>query len=288
MNDREIKQAIDVCRPDTDDPRLPEISALTDVFQHDEAARRLYQKTQQCDVVIGGAFRDVPVPDGLSDRLLTALGERTSSACESSVYSVDDLSDTADDAEGATRSIGPSKRRHWHYLAISLGTVAVSVAFCLVVFDWRNQGIITKDTLPAKVAEWMEKLDHSTWNEDFAQLGSQDHPLDGLVRGTRHRWCRVETSYDSRAVVYDLAGRGRDYAWAFCIRPKVIQSDLSTSPDPISTTGGKVIAVWQRGGMVYVMAVKGDLQRYCRFVESRMILGWNGRRAVLTSPTGKV
>jgi len=288
MNDPEIKQAIDVCRPDTDDPRLPEISTLDDVLQHDEAARRLYEKTQQSDTAIAAVFRDVPVPDGLSDRLLAAVGEQASLACGVSICNVEDLSDTADDAQATARSIRPPRLTRWQFVAIGLSTVAASVAFCLVVIRQHNQDLIPNDRFSAEVAGWIEELDGSNWNEDLTHLGLQGYPLDTSIRQAPNQWCRIKTPYDSQAVVYDLAGPGRGFALAFCIRPGVSQSSLSTVPTTIPTTGGKVVAVWQRGEVVYVLAVQGDRRRYRRFVESGMIIGWNGGRALPISLTGRV
>jgi hypothetical protein len=269
MNDQEIKRAIDVCRPNMDDPSLPEISGLADVLQHDEAARRLYERTQQCDTVIADAFQNVSVPDGLADRLLAAVGKQTPPASEVAVCSVEDLSDSA---EAATRLVSPPKHWHWRHVAIAVGTVAAAAAICLVLFQQRDQDIIRKDALPTQVADWMKQLNQSSWNEDLAHLGLHDYPPDPAIRAPQ-RWCRVETPYDSQTVVYDLAGPGSAYAVAFCIRAKVGRSQLSTDPTTISTTGGKVIAAWQRSGLVYVVVIKGDLRRYRSFVESAMIIG---------------
>lgn len=273
MDDQEIKQAIDVCRPDTDDPCLPEISALDDLIQHDEGTRRLYEKTQQCDAAIAGAFRDISVPDGLSDRLLAAVGEHATPAREASICNVEDLSETAGEAEATARSTRPSRLTRWHYVGIGLSTVAAAAAICLVLIRHHGRGIILPDALPAQVADWMQQVDRADWNKDLAHLDCQKRPFDGRIRVSPRRWCRVKTGYDSRTVVYDLAKPGERYAFVFCLRSGVDQPTLPTVPTAIPTTGGKVIAAWQRGGVVYVLAVKGSMRRYQRLVDSRMIIG---------------
>jgi hypothetical protein len=73
MTEREIQQAMDVCRPDSEDLQQPEMAALAEAIRSDPEVRRRYERSQRFDVAVTGMFRDVPVPEGLENRLLAAI-----------------------------------------------------------------------------------------------------------------------------------------------------------------------------------------------------------------------
>ena len=64
---------IEACRPGSRDVDDPQMSQLADALIHDPAVRQRYEAAQRLDGRLGEAFRAVPVPAGLADRLLARL-----------------------------------------------------------------------------------------------------------------------------------------------------------------------------------------------------------------------
>src|SRR5688572_11232473 len=73
MVDRELLERIDACRPGSDDLHDPRLAPLADELAESPIKRDLYQRVQALDAVIGEAIDDVPLPAGLSERLLASL-----------------------------------------------------------------------------------------------------------------------------------------------------------------------------------------------------------------------
>ena len=55
MTDQEIQQAIDACRPGSDDLQRPEMAALAEAVRRDPEVRRRYERSQQFDASVSGA-----------------------------------------------------------------------------------------------------------------------------------------------------------------------------------------------------------------------------------------
>ena len=71
-----LNEAIDACRPGSDDASQPEMRALAEAIDHDEQTRRHYNQCQQLDASIGRVMREpIEPPAGLADRLLAAIQE---------------------------------------------------------------------------------------------------------------------------------------------------------------------------------------------------------------------
>lgn len=277
MNDpdsrRTIQESIDACRPGTDDANLPEMSALAEKLRDDEQVRGWYDRTQQCDIAIARAFHDVPVPDGLSERLLAALqkdgeepaNESSSSFVDQAVTEQDDLNPTAGVAIPATRP--------WRW--VGAATVGVSVVAILVVSFLRlrpsDPEIVIENQLPDDVQEWIDQApewtDWTDWSESLSEAPAEDYPDDAELRADPKQWRFAETRYDSRTIVYDISRPGQK-AYVFRIRAKggTLPFPTAVPATPRWTTGGVAIGAWQRNGMLYVLAVEGGRAEYRKYV----------------------
>jgi len=277
MNDpdsrKTIQQSIDACRPGADDANLPEMSALAERLQDDEQVRGWYDRTQQSDAAIARAFHDVPVPDGLSERLLAALqkdGEE--SAKESSSSFVDQAVTEQDDLRPtAVVAIPAARPRRWVRVA-SVGAIGASLVavVCFVLFRSGDQDIAIEEQLQSDVHEWMmQACDWTDWSADPAEAPAEVCPNDPVLRADPKQWRVAETRYDSRTIIYDISRPGQhDSAYLFCIRAKggtpAFPATMPTTPR--WTTGGVAIGAWQRKGMLYVLAVKGGKAEYRKYV----------------------
>jgi hypothetical protein len=276
MTRRDVKLAIEACRPGSDDLSLPEMTQLADALQRELGVRQLYERTQRCDAVIATVVRDVAVPEQLAQRLLDAVGE----AAEEQGPPVVDQSPPVpagrvDQSAGSGvpgRQPGHGRRR-WLRVAVPLIAVSLSLLFTIGYLAQPRPEPKTTERLRAEVHDWREQIVRNGWRNDLAAAPLNDRPLTGDIVAKPRRWCRIATRYDSAAVVYDLAGPDRPFAHVYCMRIDRRHSDLSTTPPltPYRPTGRVSLGVWRRGQMVYVLAVEGGAERYGEFLNSSIL-----------------
>ena len=230
MTDQEIQQAIDACRPGSDDLQRPEMAALAEAIRCDPDVRRRYDCSQQFDASVRGVFRDVPVPAGLADRLLAAVEPSLGRATEELQEPVTPLSsghDVRKDAEDASRWPHRRRRRILSIVAGGLTAAAALAGFLLLVPYFGVAEPRPDDRLPGEIMVWADAVVRQGWNEDLQTAQSLRRPLDRAVRASPQRWCSIATAYDSQTIVYDVAPRGADMALVFCMRSRVGKFDAS-------------------------------------------------------------
>ena len=71
--DERILEAIEACRPGSDDVADPALAYLAAAMAADPELENLYARLQQVDGMLTADFRRVPVPEGLDHRLLERL-----------------------------------------------------------------------------------------------------------------------------------------------------------------------------------------------------------------------
>ncbi len=277
MTDQEIQQAIDACRPGSDDLQLPEMAALAEAIRRDPEVRRRYECSQKFDALVREPFRDLPVPDGLADRVLAAIApswDRTTVESQEPVALPPSEHHVRISAEEAGRQPRQKRRRIWTVMAGSLTAAAALVGFVLLVPYFTGHEPLPDDRLPGEVMEWWDAVVRQGWNEDLP-TAQVLRPLDRAVRADPQRWCSIATAYDSQTVVYDVAPRGAEMALVFCMRCRGRSSTLPEMPpwNAFSATGGLTLAVWRRGDMVYVLVVRGGQRRYRELIEASPLIG---------------
>ena len=73
IRDERILEAIEACRPGSDDATDPALAYLAAALAADPELENLYGRLQQVDGMMAAGFRNVPVPEGLKQRLLERL-----------------------------------------------------------------------------------------------------------------------------------------------------------------------------------------------------------------------
>src|SRR5688500_322319 len=84
MDDRELLQRLDACRPGSDDFRDAGLAPLADELAAQPASRALRARVEHLDRAIGVALDDVPLPAGLQERLLARLAAAQDSTSQES------------------------------------------------------------------------------------------------------------------------------------------------------------------------------------------------------------
>ncbi len=280
MNQREIIEAMEAVRTDSDDPRNADVPDLVDALQRDAMLRKRCDRIRQWDRVVGDALRSGPVPEGLCDRLCDALSlDSPSNAVAEeplSALPIDPIPASGEVLSRPPASATASRRRRMFSRGwLVTASVAAAALILAVVFmdPFGSRAPQLTADFADEVIGWTQSVSQISWQTDFAAPELRQAPFDASVQAMPRRWASFPTSYAPRTYVYDLASSRNTPAFLFCFPAG--RSSLPASPPntPFSTTGGFSIGAWQRGDMVYVLAVRGSERRYRVLIQSSIILG---------------
>jgi hypothetical protein len=261
MQDEPLWMAMEAYRPGTDDPGDPQFAPLVRQLAADPDLAERFQELRRLDGVIRGAFGEVPVPEGLAQRLLGRLAEAR------------DAASPAADADPPTVLIGRSvpirRSARPRLMRWAVGLAGAVAAALVVAVLLRNH---PPPLTPSAVLEEATRLFAA---EPLPKPGfllanvpaPPDYPLgrDVLeVPGTCWRW--VEGFLGGRAVAYDLPGPRGSRATLY-VTGRIVDQLPSLPPDvPRSMTAGCAAAAWQQEGVLYVLVVS-DARAYRSFLD---------------------
>ncbi len=183
------------------------------------------------DARLTAAFQDVPVPDGLAQRLLERLtAERTRS-------------------------------RRW--LLIGGGLLAAAAGLLLAVWlaSPREERFSEQFVLDEAI-RWFDVTAQCPARLLSEKAAPEAYPVSQMVLcpgGTR--WRPLDDFLGRRGVIYDLPGPAGVRAALYVVEREA--DGLATSPAlrPF-TTAGYCASAWQEGGLLYVLVVQGDTMAY--------------------------
>jgi Ubiquitinol-cytochrome C reductase Fe-S subunit TAT signal len=277
MERRQIRQQIDSCRPTVDDLGLEELVPLAERMEVDRELRETFARAQRLDGRIARAMDDVPVPAGLSDRILDALAADGAviGQCAPHVPFVsepqtrrerDEYTTALADCAGQCHTRQTTRRR-W---LVSVAAGAAVVVAAVAVWHFRSQpSPLSVESLLASGGRWHAELSRSSsWHVLPPGQMINAYPPATAVRAVPHRWADVSALVGRPAVAYDLSD-GREHQATLFVIPAAVPGAAATPPrSPGSNTGGRQIGVWQVGGLVYVLVVEGDVQRYQNLLDA--------------------
>jgi hypothetical protein len=191
------------------------------------------------DACLTRAFLDVPVPEGLAERLLDRLAAER-----------------------------PRLRRSRRWLLAGGGLVAVAASIMLAVWLVGQRGACVSeqgalDEAIQLFAEGFEQPGHSLSNEPAPPA----YPISSSVsiRGTS--WRDLDNFLGHSGVVYELPGPGGTHAALYVVACENVEG-IGSAPamQPTSNTAGCCASAWQEGGLLYVLVVEGDPSTYRRYL----------------------
>jgi hypothetical protein len=261
---------MEACRPDGDDLAHPEMAPLAAQLAADPELETVFRRLQQADAPLGEAFGDVPVPDGLADRILARLAEGRAD-------SPSDARPRAADPEGAGYGSPPeevepagSLRRRWLLGGVGVGAVAASVAIAFIVF---------RPGAPDLTESYVYQQAMDSFEQDWDEPGQlvreavppgafPADPEFNELRFPESRW-RWAKFLNRKAVAYDLTPPGTRRATLYVVKCSV--SGVAGLPParPSHTTGNRSVAAWQTGEMLYVLVVEGGPRTYQNLLPQR-------------------
>ena len=276
---REILEAMESCRPGSDDLFDPALAPLVEVLTLDPDLADRFQRQQQADAAVASAFRDVAVPDGLAERLLGRLAEAQKGATEATALAgamaeiareglapvaaatattATATMGTATTATAATTT-GRQRRllsRRWLAVSAALSTAAVLLAaVCLAI---PRKAAYTPSAVLNEATEFFSGESPCTGTKLGEVSPPADYPISrGILRTSLVRWRPIKGLLGCTGVAYDLSGPGDGRATLYVVSQAV--AGLPTQPplEPRPTTAGCSAAAWQENGLLYVLVVDG-------------------------------
>jgi hypothetical protein len=250
IRDRRILESLEACRPGAGDVTDPEFAHLAEALAADPELRGLYERLQRTDAVLARCIRDVPVPEGLAERLTLRLAAARTE-CE------------AEDA-AAPR---PARRFSRRWLAVS-GALLTAAAAALVV------ALIDRGGPPlASDPDTIHRDAIDFFNAETPEAGyaiSEESPPRGyefspeLRKPGGMRWRNVRGFLGRTGVAYDLRVGGTT-ATLYVVR--CVAPDLPRAPSEAPlVTGDCAVSAWQSGDCLYVLVVSGGTESYRQFL----------------------
>jgi hypothetical protein len=269
MDDQELIERIDACRPDSEDFRDADLAPLAEELAADPACRRLYERVQQLDAAIGAAMEDVPLPAGLQARLLARLAE--AQAAEPAEALVD--GDVSVAGEATQQPPAVITRRTWLWTAAS---VAVAASIAVVALVGRGLWPGQVDLTPAMIQEGAIAF----YGQEQPEPGRDLHkfpakyPLSrSITRTAQPTWRHLENFLGRpglSGVAFDLLLSGTE-ATLYVVPGRTLALPTAPPDQPIATTAGRSAAAWREGDLIYVLVVDGNASAYQRFVRRTTI-----------------
>jgi len=264
IRDERILEAIEACRGGSDDVADEELAFLAAELEADAELADLYDRVQRTDEVLAAAFREVPVPEGLQQRLL----DRLAATRAADTLAADSRKATAALAENrpAVAAARPRRfSRRWLVAGGVLTTTAAAVLVAVVVW-MLNPGPrpYTKQMVLEDAQRFF--LDESRTLGPIRSYPDEPPPADYRIRpeqlGELLRWRPIAGFLDCDGVAYDAPdGRATIYVVQRKIEHLPVQPPAGADP----TTGGVSASVWQQGDLLCVLVVDGDSDAYRRF-----------------------
>lgn len=230
-----------------------EAAELREAVANDPALAAELSRVQGWDAQLVAAMEDVPVPAGMSQRLLSAVRSTEPSTSEEQVVP-------------AKRRESRVSRRVWGAGVVSVIATSLLIAFLLVPAP---KTFVESATLIDEMRLELPQLDDA-WQASLADAPRTEYRFDDVaLAATPRRWRRLETSLDGQAIVYDISSPGRKRAFVVVMQAGQVESDMASFPsrEPLSNTEGICLGAWQRNGLIYVLVVDGTPARFGSFVK---------------------
>ena len=268
LGHREILEAMESCRPGSDDLFDPALAPLVEVLTLDANFADRFRQQQHVDAAVASAFRDVAVPDGLAERLLGRLAEAHKEATAEAAL-VGPMAEIARQgftvAAATVTAIAAARQRRVlsrRWLAVAAAALSTAAVFLTAAWVWveiHHRAAYTPLAVLDEATEFFSGESPRTGSKPGEVSPPDDYPISrGILRTSQVRWRAIQGLLGGTGVAYDLSAPGDGRATLYVLSQAV--PGLPTQPplEPRPTTGGCSAAAWQENGLLYVLVVDGS------------------------------
>lgn len=264
--DPHLREAIEACRPGSDDLQAPEMASLREQLAADPELQQFCDRVERFDRRVAEAFRDVPVPEGLEASILARLG--IAGLAPAAADSPSDVTETApirraphDQAPVAA----PSRRsRRWLFRAAA--AAAASLLVGTFVYLQRPAPLAESRILDAARSAFQSE-ETIAWNEGSPPDAFRPSGYVRRVSLARVKWRDLEGFLGRQAVVYDLTRPDGPSARLYVVRASAAGLPPLPPSAPQSTTHGMSVSAWAERGLLCILVVDGSPRDYQRYLQ---------------------
>jgi hypothetical protein len=264
--DPRLLEAIEACRPGSEDASEPAMAFLAAGLAADPQLAELYQKIQKADGAVGEAFQDVPVPDGLAERILARLKTPAGQGAPG------EPAPPAGPTPDPIASAPPRRRmrRRWLLAVGSVGALAGAAALVAVfLFPRQPNRVYSPAEIRQLASDLFEQQQDAFGTGPLVDAepppGHLPYSADVVQRAQR-RWRWVDL-LERRGLAYDITLADGKRATLYVVRCQVGDLPRELPPRPAFTSGRRSTSAWQEGELLYVLVVDGNARTYHRFRE---------------------
>lgn len=287
--DERLLEAIDVCRPGSDDHQLPETAFLGKLLDREPARQRLFERVQRLDATIEQAIDRVPVPAGLEDRLLAALAAARETALAESgklvaeSQFVDAPGTEIDSAasspqEAYAPSVRPPLRRRTSRRVWLVSGLATAAALLVGYWFWPANEYTHEAVMAFGQDYFSTDMAQAAWGTGTPLATKQPPAGYRLSRFVNARanpqWRSIKSFLGRNGIAYDLQlgdTRATLYVVKVAGTPKAPHILPGASQAPLrhpASSGVRPTDAWTESGFLYVLVVDGNEQDYQQFISS--------------------
>ena len=269
--DRKIIDALESCRPNHDDLNAHEMDEAARALQSDKKLQAFADAVRSVDEKITEEIHQVPVPEGLQQRLIAKLNSSVSDPTSSEVLSADLSTDgleqpgeasAAPESDKVSVATRPAKLDRRSLIVAGIGFAGVAASLMIAFMAISN--VFQKQT-PEQLAAWandlsLEALKHESesWDSPPSKKLSvlDDRDFKVLPDGYKRL---------SKSDVLRFPGKRR---FLFVKRVHA-SSRISTFPSkPVPLSNGWRYGTWRSKDHVFVVMVQGSDQDYFDLVNA--------------------
>jgi hypothetical protein len=252
-----LREQIDACREGNGDLALPALAELASAVRTDQAVVEQLDRAQQFDRCVRAALNDAPVPEGLAERLITAIRSEQ----DRSVVQLP--TSDAPRRTFALRQIRLSRRQMlWAGGGVALvALLAVGVS----QIGW-SQRTVAQHELAGDVGKLLGKLGPKAWRPLDGGALPKGIVLDSAILAKPVQVQDVvyqsDAGWSANVTAINIAPAGRPKAILFVVRSSVrfAVPSVPTTTTRLGLSRGFSATAWQRlpAGPLYVLVVEED------------------------------
>jgi hypothetical protein len=267
-HDRDIDEAMEVCRPGSDDISDPAIAFLSaELAAHPELDER-YEQIQRLDGKLAAAFGQVSLPAGLADRIMARLAlarleETSPDEVEATISATTDAVDSPPDKPAA-----PARASRRWLLATAGTLLAAASVLVIVLVSSSGPGAMTRESVIQEAVAQFDRSGAARQANDV-KTAPKNYPFSAeLASSNTISWRWVSGFLGRDGVAYDMASPDGTKATLYVIRGTApgMPETVNTKPDRSAATDQHSVSAWQSNGLVYVLVVDGGPGKFQRFL----------------------
>jgi hypothetical protein len=242
-----VAEALESCRPGSRDIHGPHLEFLKSEVAKNPQIAATYERLQRLDAKIADAFQNVPIPEGLADRVLNSLTQ-------------------AQPRPEISRQKVQQKISRRLLLGAGASTVAAGLLTAATLSWMRRKpvSVLSEQCVLDEAIHYFEHVPQSPSHLLAEVTPPAKYPFSQSVVMTHGaKWSTVSDFLGAEGVVYDLLGTNDGQAMLYVLANVVACTATAPSLQPF-TTAGCSASMWKENGLLNVLVVHGDPSIYQR------------------------